>query len=109
MKVFARPEVASCPLDDLRAAPRAPRRSAAAQDFALFARPWRFRLEDIAVPVHIWQGDVDANVPVSHGKGLAARIPKATLHLCPGEGHMLFMDHAPEILRAAAGRDEGAE
>jgi pimeloyl-ACP methyl ester carboxylesterase len=103
-RVFARPEVAKAFVADLRAASRTAA-LAAAQDFALFARPWRFRLEDIAVPVHIWQGDVDANVPVSHGKGLAARIPKATLHLCPGEGHMLFMDHAAEILRAAAGRE----
>ena len=103
-RVFARPEIARAFLVDLQAASRTAAR-AAAQDFALFARPWRFRLEDIAAPVHVWQGDVDANVPVSHGQGLAARIPNATLHLCPGEGHMLFVDHAPEILRAAAGRD----
>jgi pimeloyl-ACP methyl ester carboxylesterase len=77
---------------------------AMAQDFALFARPWRFRLEDIAVPVHVWHGDVDVNVPVSHGRAYADRIPNAKLHLCPGEGHMLFFEHAAEILSAAAGR-----
>ncbi len=103
-RVMARPEVAQAFMLDLRGASRTAAR-AAAQDFSLFARPWRFRLEDIAVPVHVWQGDLDVNVPVSHGKGQAARIPKATLHLCPGEGHMLFIDHAPEILRAAAGRE----
>ena len=103
-KILARPEIAKAFMEDLRTMSRTAA-AAAAQDFALFARPWRFRLEDIAVAVHVWQGDLDVNVPVSHGKGQAARIPKATLHLCPGEGHMLFIDHAPEILRAAAGRE----
>ena len=106
-KILARPEVTKAFRDDLRAMSRTAAR-AAAQDFHLFSRPWRFRLEDVAVPVHVWHGDLDVNVPVTHGKAQAARIPKATLHLCPGEGHMLFMDHAAEILRAAAGREGGA-
>jgi pimeloyl-ACP methyl ester carboxylesterase len=72
---------------------------AGGQDFRLFARDWGFRLEDIAVPVHIWQGDVDRNVPPSHGRLQADRIPGAVLHECPGEGHLLFVDHFPEILR----------
>jgi pimeloyl-ACP methyl ester carboxylesterase len=105
-KVMARPEVAKAFLDDLRSMSRTAA-AAAAQDFHLFARPWRFRLEDVSIPVHVWHGDLDANVPVSHGKCQAARIPKATLHLCPGEGHMLFIDHGAEILRAAAGREGG--
>jgi hypothetical protein len=37
----------------------------AAQEFGLFTRDWGFRLEDIAVPVQVWQGDADANVPVA--------------------------------------------
>jgi pimeloyl-ACP methyl ester carboxylesterase len=77
---------------------------AAAQDFTLFARPWRFRLEDIAAPVHVWHGDLDVNVPMSHGRAQADRIPNAKLHACPGEGHMLVFDHLAEILRAAVGR-----
>jgi pimeloyl-ACP methyl ester carboxylesterase len=55
-------------------------------------------LEDITVPVHIWQGDVDRNVPSAHGRLQADRIPGAVLHECPGEGHLLFVDHLPEIL-----------
>lgn len=107
-KILARPEIAKVFMDDLRGMSRTAA-AASAQDFHLFARPWRFRLEDVSIPVHVWHGEMDKNVPVTHGKWQAGRIPKATLHLCPGEGHMLFIDRAAEILRAAAGHDKGAE
>ena len=77
---------------------------AMAQDMALFARPWGFPLEEIAAPVQLWQGDQDINVPASHARHQADRIPGAKLHECPGEAHLLFVPHAEEILRAAAGR-----
>jgi len=98
-EVLARPEVLAAFVEDLRDASRTAAR-AAVQDFALFARDWGFRLEDIAVPVHVWQGDVDRNVPPAHAKLQARRIPGAVLHECPGEGHMLVIDHMEEILRA---------
>jgi pimeloyl-ACP methyl ester carboxylesterase len=72
---------------------------AAAQEFALVARDWGFRLEDITVPVQVWQGDADLNVPVAHAEHQAAAIPRAVLHLVPGEGHVMFVDHFEEILR----------
>jgi len=47
-------------------------------------------------------------LPDRPGYGLsdfqADRIPGAKLHECPGEAHLLFVPHAEEILRAAAGR-----
>jgi pimeloyl-ACP methyl ester carboxylesterase len=102
-RIFARREVVDVLITEARhASPTAAR--AAAQDFALFAQPWGFRLEDINVPVHVWHGDVDANVPVLHGRSQADRIPNAKLHLCPGEGHFLFIERAPEILRIASRR-----
>jgi pimeloyl-ACP methyl ester carboxylesterase len=55
-------------------------------------------LEDITVPVQIWQGDVDRNVPPEHARRLADRVPGAVLHECPGEGHLLFVDHMGDIL-----------
>jgi pimeloyl-ACP methyl ester carboxylesterase len=72
---------------------------AAAQDFALFASDWGFRLEDIDTPVHIWHGDADRNVPFSHGRLQAEAIPGARFHPCPGEGHLLVVDRMEEILR----------
>jgi pimeloyl-ACP methyl ester carboxylesterase len=71
---------------------------AAAQDFGLFAHDWGFRLEDVDVPVHVWQADEDVNVPLAHAEGQAAAIPGAVLHVQRGEGHLMVVDHLGEIL-----------
>jgi hypothetical protein len=34
-----------------------------------------------------------------HAERQAAAIPGAVLHLVPGEGHLMFVDHFKEILR----------
>jgi pimeloyl-ACP methyl ester carboxylesterase len=73
---------------------------AATQDFTLFTRDWGFRLEDITIPVHVWQGDADINVPPAHASLQADRIPGAVLHMFPGEGHLMCVDHMEDILRA---------
>jgi len=70
---------------------------AAAQDFGLFAHDWGFRLEDITVPVVVWQADLDVNVPAVHAERQAAAIPGSVLHLVAGEGHLMVVDHLPEI------------
>jgi pimeloyl-ACP methyl ester carboxylesterase len=101
--VLQRPAVKDAFFRDLRH-PSATTGQAGAQDFRLFTRDWGFRLEDITVPVHIWQGDVDRNVPATHGRRLADRIPGAVLHEIPGEGHLLFVDHMPDILGQLATR-----
>jgi pimeloyl-ACP methyl ester carboxylesterase len=99
--VLSRPEVMAVFVDDAkRASATAP--AAAAQDFALFGGDWGFRVEDIAVPVHIWHGDADRNVPIGHGRFFADRIPGAQLHECPGEAHLLAVDHLGEILATVA-------
>lgn len=95
--VLKRPAVRDAFLRDLRHA-SSTTAQAGAQDFQIFARDWGFRLEDITVPVHIWQGDVDRNVPPSHGRLQADAIPGAVLHEIPGEGHLLFVDHMQDIL-----------
>ena len=76
-------------LDDLRhPSPTAAR--AAARDFWLYARRWDVDLAGMAVPVQIWHGTLDRNVPVAHARVIAARCPTAGLHLVDGGGHMLF-------------------
>jgi pimeloyl-ACP methyl ester carboxylesterase len=57
-------------------------------DDLAFTRPWGFGLEEIHVPTTIWQGSADLMVPFAHGQWLAARLPSATAHLEPGEGHL---------------------
>jgi pimeloyl-ACP methyl ester carboxylesterase len=98
VEVLARPDVRAVFLQDVRS-PSATAARATAQDFVLFARDWGFRLRDISVPVHVWHGDLDKNVPFAHGTFAAEHIPGAELHACPGEGHLLVVNHLEEILR----------
>ena len=56
-------------------------------DYA-FLKPWGFALDDMQVPVAIWQGDQDLMVPFAHGGWLAAHVAGARAHLLPGEGHL---------------------
>jgi pimeloyl-ACP methyl ester carboxylesterase len=58
-----------------------------ADDLA-FVRPWGFELDDISVPVLIWQGSEDLMTPFAHGQWLASHIPGATAHVEAGEGHL---------------------
>lgn len=76
---------------------------AAAQDISLFVRDWGFRLEDVKVPVAVWHGESDRISRPFHARVLAAGLPDATLHLCPGEGHLLFANHAARILASLDG------
>jgi pimeloyl-ACP methyl ester carboxylesterase len=58
------------------------------EDDLAFASPWGFGLEEISVPVMIWQGSADLMVPFSHGQWLASHLPAASAHLQQGEGHL---------------------
>jgi pimeloyl-ACP methyl ester carboxylesterase len=56
-------------------------------DSLAFARPWGFDPEKITVPVGIWRGTDDANVPADHAEWLLAHIPTAEGHVYTG-GHL---------------------
>jgi pimeloyl-ACP methyl ester carboxylesterase len=58
------------------------------EDDIAFTRSWGFGLEEISVPVMIWQGSADLMVPISHGQWLASQLPGASVHLEEGEGHL---------------------
>jgi len=70
-------------------------------DLRILTSPWGFAPENIRVPVHLWHGEVDSVIPLSHAQYLAAVIPGATLTICPAEAHMLLWNHLPEILSTA--------
>ena len=61
-----------------------------------------FDLADVQVPVQIWQGDTDQMVPMAHAEDFAARLPNATLHRLPGEGHVSIQHHVGDILDSLA-------
>ena len=78
------------------------------EDDLAFASPWGFGLEEISVPVMIWQGSADLMVPFSHGQWLASHLPAASAHLEQGEGHLSVglgaLDRMLDELVAADGR-----
>jgi pimeloyl-ACP methyl ester carboxylesterase len=67
-------------------------------DDLAFVKPWGFDLEEIAVPVSIWQGAHDRMVPFAHGEWLAAHVPGARAHLHDDEGHLSLIQQLPRIL-----------
>jgi pimeloyl-ACP methyl ester carboxylesterase len=69
-------------------------------DYWAVGGSWGFRLEDIAVPVILWQGGDDKICPLSHARQLAELIPKAELRIVPGEGHFQLRHILPAVLDA---------
>jgi pimeloyl-ACP methyl ester carboxylesterase len=80
------------------------------QDYRVFGDPWGFELEEIRVPVHIWEGTEDHTGPPGYREFLTQHIPQATLTVVPGEGHLSLLPHrAEEILGDLLGYDQSAE
>ena len=62
---------------------------------------WGFRLQDIQMPVLLWHGEVDQNVPVEMARYAATAVPKCEAKFYPYEGHLsLFKKNAEEIVSA---------
>jgi len=57
-------------------------------DSALVASAWGFDPADVRVPVRMWHGDADENVPVEMARHLAERVVGAELTVVAGEGHL---------------------
>ncbi|HUW78686.1 MAG TPA: alpha/beta fold hydrolase [Candidatus Nanopelagicaceae bacterium] len=64
-------------------------------DFA-FTQDWGFSLDQVKVPVTIFQGDEDLMVPGAHGRWLHAKMPHSTLRLIAGEGHLAYFSSAQD-------------
>ena len=67
-------------------------------DDLAFTKPWGFEVEEVTVPVVLWQGTEDLMVPVAHGRWLASRLPASRVHVVPGEGHMSWQRGQTEAL-----------
>lgn len=57
-------------------------------DDLAFVKPWGFDVEEIDVPVAVWQGRHDRMVPFAHGQWLRAHIPTSAPRLLDDEGHI---------------------
>lgn len=75
--------------------------SAALEELVLYTKPWGFRLEDIRMPVHLWQGELDRNVSPEMSRYQARTIPDCKATFYADEGHMsLGVNRVDEILAA---------
>ena len=73
-----------------------------ADDYSSYLKPWGFDPRDVKVPTVIWQAELDKNVPIQHGRWLAAHIPTARIEIGEGESHMgLFVNYEEEIMQSA--------
>lgn len=60
-----------------------------------------FRLQDIQMPVQLWHGEADQNIPVEMARFAVSALPKCEAKFYSNEGHLsLFKKHAEEIVRA---------
>lgn len=101
--LLARPEVRAALVDDLREALRCGGRGAG-QELTLFGRPWGFRPADVRVPVELWHGEADRQVPVALARRLAREIPDCRARFLPAAGHFWLLDHSTEVLTTLGAR-----
>jgi len=71
-----------------------------AQDDIITNRPWGFRLEDITVRIDVWQGELDANVPLNQGQYQHERLPNSRLTVLPGQAHLYLLAQWRAVLAA---------
>lgn len=73
-----------------------------ADDYSSYLQPWGFDPREVHVPVVVWQGGLDKNVPVVHGQWLTDHVPHARLMLKPDESHVgLYINYEDEIIESA--------
>jgi pimeloyl-ACP methyl ester carboxylesterase len=69
-----------------------------AWDAHLLTLPWDFPLEEIHIPVHLWHGSEDDQVPVAMAQHIAGKIPGCKITICENEAHLALFPHWEEIL-----------
>lgn len=99
-QVLERPGVLPLSLQTIAAALSTP---VLAEEIGLFRRPWGFELSEVRVPVELWHGEADNNVPIAHGRRIAAALPHCRATWIPGAGHYLIFDCWRPILARLAG------
>ncbi len=67
-------------------------------DTRVLTGPWGFDPAAITVPTYLWHGEADRNVPPGMGAYLARTIPQCQARFLVNEGHLLYLNHAHEIV-----------
>ncbi len=67
----------------------------------IYVKPWGFNPTNITpqLPVHLWHGELDVNVPISMGQRMSELIPNCTPKFYPNEAHLsVSINKIDEIL-----------
>jgi pimeloyl-ACP methyl ester carboxylesterase len=67
-------------------------------DSVTWLTPWDVDVRDIRCPVFIWFGDQDE--PLADAAWLSDHVADPRVVIWPGEGHLAYKPHLPEILEA---------
>jgi pimeloyl-ACP methyl ester carboxylesterase len=81
---------------------------AVCDEFRALGRPWGFRLEDVAAPTDLWHGDSDKSCPIGMVRGMAQRMPNATMHELAGVGHGFFGEELDDAMATLSARARAA-
>ena len=65
-------------------------------DRLAFLKPWGFSLGDISMPVQLWAGSKDVNVPPAHAEYLKRMIPNSELFIVENKNHGTISEPAIE-------------
>lgn len=68
-------------------------------DLLLYTTDWGFDLTKIKTKTYLWYGQRDRNVSINMAKFYKRKIKKSVLKIYPGEGHLISITHADEILK----------
>jgi pimeloyl-ACP methyl ester carboxylesterase len=76
----------------------------AAYDVQLYAREWDFSLDEIQMPLTLFHGEQDRNVPIAPVRQVVANLPTAKLITYPDEGHIsLILNQFEAIAKVLVG------
>ena len=69
------------------------------EEISIYSKFWGFELSDLNVPISLFQGEADIDVPASMARYQAELIPNCELNLYPADGHFsLLVNHIDEII-----------
>jgi pimeloyl-ACP methyl ester carboxylesterase len=71
-----------------------------AADEVAWIAPWGFSLADVPLLVHVWCGELDQQVGRAHADYFAASLPRSSLVVFEGAGHLFPISHWGEMLAA---------
>jgi pimeloyl-ACP methyl ester carboxylesterase len=62
------------------------------------SNPWGFELGEVPVPVRMWYGEADRNVPLKAVQKMAEQLKVDSLEIIPGAGHLGWLTHEERVL-----------